>query len=189
MSRYCHPSASQIEPLQQGRLDSLCGLYALINAARLLHAEATPLRGQRCKRLFAEGMDFLTAKKGSRDAAHWGMTVGRQRKLAKTLLQSEALEGLPPLHLGPRLPPMAKVEDYEAAIAGALARRAVLLVCLHGRISHHSVIVGHSPDRVLLFDSYGMQFIRKGSIKFADLQDGTLTLHALTPLMKISSDD
>ena len=89
MTRQVHPSALMIEPYQQGKLDSLCGLYAVINAARLIYAENCPLSRQRCKNLFAEGMDFLTAKKGSRDAAHWGMTVGRQRKLAKYVLAAQ----------------------------------------------------------------------------------------------------
>lgn len=188
MKRQCHPNATQIEPYQQGRLDSLCGLYALINGVRLILADTAPLTGQSCKRLFADGMDFLTAKKGSRDAAHWGITVGRQRKLAKVLLASTALDGRLKLHLGPSLPHLATVDDLEVAIAGTLARRAVLLVCLHGRISHHSVIVGHTPERVLLFDSDGMQFIRKTSLRFSNDQNGTLTLHALTPLMMISSE-
>ena len=179
MTRHVHPSATQIEPYQQGRLDSLCGLYALINAARLIYADAAPLTGQSCKRLFADGIDFLTAKKGSKDAAYWGMSVGRQRKLAKALLAGTALEGRPKLHLGPALPPMTKVDDLDFAIGGALARRAVLLVCLHGRVSHHSVIVGHSPDRVLLFDSDGMQFIRKGSIRFTASLSGGLILHSM----------
>lgn len=183
MSQYCHPSAMRLEPYQQGRLDYLCGLYALINGAHLLHAKANLLSGHRCKHLFAEGMDFLTSKKGSRDAAHWGMTVERQRKLAKALFKGEALADHPPLRLGPPLPQMAKVEDLEIAIEEALANRAILLVCLHGRISHHSLIVGHTPARVLLFDSNGMQFIRKTSLRFSDDQSGTLVLHALTPLM------
>lgn len=186
MTYLCHPSAAQIEPYQQGRLDSLCGLYAPINAMRLIYAEANPLSRQKCKRLFAEGMDFLNAKKGSRDASHWGMTVGRQRKLAKALLQSEVLVGLPPLRLGARLPPTASVEGLEAAISASLNQGGILLACFHGRISHHSVIVGHTPARVLLFDSDGMLFIRKPSLRFSDEQSGTLTLHALTPLMTFS---
>jgi len=60
MTRQCHPNATRIEPYQQGRLDSLCGLYAPINGARLIYADTAPLTGQSCKRLFAEGMDFLT---------------------------------------------------------------------------------------------------------------------------------
>lgn len=187
MKPLLHPGAVLIKPFQQGGLDALCGLYALINAARLLYAEASPLHGQRCKRLFAEGMDFLTAKKGSRDATHWGMTVGRQRKLAKTLFQSDVLAGLPALHLGPPSPKMAKVQELESAIEAVLDDRAILLVCFHGQISHHSVIVGHTPARVKLFDSDGMQFIRKPSLRFSDDQDGTLRLHALAPLMMLSS--
>jgi hypothetical protein len=134
-------------------------------------------------------VEFLTSKKGSRDAPHWGMTVGRQRKLAKALFKSEALASLPPLCLGPRLPTSASVEDLEAVITAGLDRGAILLVCLHGRISHHSVIVGQTPARMLLFDSDGMQFIRKPSLRFAGDQSGTLTLHAITPLMTISNDD
>jgi hypothetical protein len=187
MSRQCHPSATRIEPYQQGGLDSLCGLYAVINAARLLHAEASPLSGQRCRRLFAEGMDFLTAKRGSRDAAHWGMTVGRQRKLAKALFNCEALANLPALRLGPPLPHTAKVEELEKVIEATLECGAVLLVYFHGRISHHSVVVGQTAKRVLLFDSDGTQFIRKSSLRLSDERSGTLTLHALTPLVMISS--
>jgi hypothetical protein len=187
MSRHCHPNVHLIEPYQQGGLDSLCGLYALINAARILYANGNPVTGQRCKRLFAEGIDFLTAKQGSRNAAHRGMTVAEQRKLAKALLKSETLAGHPSLHLGPRTKRIGKVGELEMAITSALEGGAVLLVCFHGRISHHSVIIGHTPARVLLFDSSGMTFVNKRSLRFSDAQGGSLTLHALTKLMTFSS--
>lgn len=182
MTRQCHPNATRIEPYQQGRLDSLCGLYALINGARLIYADTAPLTGQSCKRLFADGMDFLTAKKGSRDAAHWGMTVGRQRKLAKTLFNGEVLVERPKLRHGPPLPPLEKLDQLQSTIETAIAGGDVLLACFHGRISHHSIIVGQTATRVLLFDSDGMQFVQKASIRFSNDQCGTLTLHAVAPL-------
>lgn len=178
MTRKCHPSAKRIEPYQQGRLDSLCGLYALINAMRLIYADTAPLTGQSCKRLFAEGMDFLTAKRGSRDAAHWGMTMGRQRKLAKSLMVSAALEGRPKLRHGPALPPMTDLDHLQNTIETAITGGDVVLACFHGRISHHSVIVGQTPTRVLLFDSDGMKYLNKTSLKFRKAASGTLVLHA-----------
>lgn len=182
MTHMLHPGAKLVEPYQQGGLDALCGLYVLINGALLLHAEANPLSGQRCKRLFAEGMDFLTAQKGSRDAAHRGMTVGRQRRLAKALFKGEALANRPPLRLGPTLPQMAKVDDLETAIEGALASGAILLVCFQGRISHHSIIVGQTPARVLLCDSDRMRFVQKASLQFCTKQRDTLMLDSLVPM-------
>lgn len=180
MTRHSHPGAKRIKPYQQGRLDSLCGLYAVINAARLVYAESSPLSGQRCKRLFAEGMDFLTIKKGNRDAPHWGMTVGRQRKLAKALLTGEALAGLPKLRHGPALPPISDIGDLRSSIETAIAGGDVFLACFHGRISHHTVIVGQTPTRVLLFDSDGMKYINKASIAMG-ADAGALVLHGLAP--------
>jgi hypothetical protein len=178
MAWHCHPSAKRIEPNYQGRLDSLCGLYALINAARLIYADTAPLTGQSCKRLFADGMDFLTAKKGSRDAAHWGMTVGRQRKLAKYVLASTVLEGRPKLRHGPTLPPISDLNHLQSTIDTAITGGDVLLACFHGRISHHTIIVGQTPTRVLLFDSDGMKYVNKASLTFCKGHGGTLVLHA-----------
>ena len=178
MKRQVHPSALRIEPYQQGKLDSLCGLYAVINAARLVYFESSPLSRQRCKGLFAEGIDFLNAKRGSRDAPHWGMSVGRQRKLAKALLNGEALADLPKLRLGPALPPMTDIDHLQDTIETAIAGGDVLLACFHGRISHHTVIVGQTPTRVLLFDSDGMKYLNKSGLQFRKGQRGTLVLHA-----------
>lgn len=182
MTRHCHPSATLIEPYQQGRLDSLCGLYALINAMRLIYADTAPLTGQSSKRLFAEGMDFLTAKMCSRDAPQWGMTAGRQRKLAKALFKCEVLVKRPKLRHGPPAPPMASPDQLQSAIETVIADGGVLLACFQGRISHHSVIIGQTATRVLLFDSDGMRFVQKASIRFSEGHHGTLTLHAIAPL-------
>ena len=186
MTRQVHPGALRIDPYQQGRLDSLCGLYAVINAARLVYAESNPLSRQRCKGLFAEGIDFLTAKRGSRDAPHWGMTVGRQRKLAKALLNSEALADLPKLRHGPALPPMTDIDHLQTTIDTAITGGDVLLACFHGRISHHSVIVGQTPTRVLLFDSDGMKYVNKASIAIG-ADAGALVLHALAPFGAVNA--
>ena len=116
------------------------------------------------------------------------MTGSEQRTIDQRAATIRAIDGRPKRLLGSALTPLAKVDNLEAAIGGVSARKAILLACFHGRISHHSVIVGHTPARVLLFDSDGMQFIRKPSLRFSDDQSGTLTLHALTPLMMISSE-
>ena len=110
------------------------------------------------------------------------MTGSEQQTIDQRAAIIRAIDRKPKLLIGPALTPLAPVDNLEAAIGGVMARRAVLLVCLHGRISHHSVIVGQSPDRMLLFDCYGMQFIRKHSIRYAASQSGSSILHPLIAL-------
>ena len=131
-------------------------------------------------------MDFLTAKKGSRDAAHWGMTVGRQRKLAKYVLASTGLMRRPKLRHGPSLPPIADLDPLQNTVETAITGGDVLLACFHGRIAHHTVIVGQTPTRVLLFDSSGMKYLNKSSIAMG-ADAGALMLHALAPFGTVNA--
>lgn len=177
-----HPGAALITPYQQGRLDALCGLYALINALRVLHAPSRPLPVRCCKELFATGMDVLTAKSGSKAAVHSGMSVTRQRKLARAILKSAILRPLPKIVLRAPLPRATTMEALDRSLQAAIASGDVLLVCFHGRLSHHSVIVGISPARIILCDSDGLRYVLKASIRLPDRARGTLVLRNLAPL-------
>lgn len=177
-----HPGAALVEPYRQGQLDALCGLYALINALRILHAPNRPLSRRRCKMLFATGMDALIAKKKSRDAARSGMTVARQWKLAEVLFTSAALHGYPRAELYPALQRIAKVEEIDEALEELIAGGAVLLVGFDGRLSHHSVIVGVTDARVILFDSDGMRFVKKPSLRLKGSRHGSLSVDSLVPI-------
>lgn len=57
MTSKMHPGAAMTEPWQQGNLDALCGLYAIINALRLLHAPTGGLSRQVCKTLYRDGLE------------------------------------------------------------------------------------------------------------------------------------
>lgn len=182
MALTLHPGALLATPYQQGRLDALCGLYALINALRVLHAPHRPLPARLCKDLFATGMEALNAKPSSRGAVHSGMTVTRQRKLARTILKAAALSKLPKAALRTPLPRIGKVEDLDRILRERLSMGDVLLVCFHGRLSHHSVIVGVSPTRILLCDSDGLRFVLKSSIRLSGRDRGSLVLRNLAPM-------
>lgn len=62
-----------------------------------------------------------------------------------------------------------------------LQRGDVLLVCFHGRIQHRTVLFGLSADRILLFDSDGMRFVRRTTLRVAEQPRGTLILKSLVP--------
>lgn len=182
MALTLHPGALLVTPYQQGRLDALCGLYALINALRVLHAPHRSLPTRLCKDLFAAGMEALNAKPSSRVAVHSGMTVARQRKLARAILKSAILRPLPKIVLRAPLPKASTMEALDRSLQAAIASGDVLLACFHGRLSHHSVIVGISPARILLCDSDGLRYVLKASIRLPNRQCGSLVLRSLFPI-------
>lgn len=159
MPEVLHPGARLVTPYQQGELNSLCGLYALINAIRVVHAPAHPLPGNTSRNLFGAGAKALVADGRTRHALHRGMTAGQQYRLARTLMQAPLLSRLPPLRLLEKRPKLSTTADLEQFVQKTIGRGAVLLVCFEGRLSHHTVIAGVSDQRLVLCDSIGMQFI------------------------------
>ena len=182
MTLTIHPGAKQISPRSQGQLDSLCGLYALINAIRVLHAPNHRITSNQCELLFEAGIDALAAKLVSKSLAFGAMTVAEQGKLARILIKSPALEGLPGVSVRPSLPRIKTIDDLDELLFEALSHGEIFLTCLLGRRTHHSVIVGATSSRIMLFDSAGMQFVYKTSLRFDDARSGALTITGLTPV-------
>ena len=177
-----HPASRLISPYQQGQLDFLCGLYALLNALRLLYAPNRLLSRRACEKLFALGLESLGSRPTASYAAHCGMSIERQAKLAKLILRSTGLQNLPQVLLRPALPRITSVGELDGAVRSAISHGDVLLVCFEGRLSHHSVIVGVSASRVVLSDSIGMHFVSKASLQLGAKPRGTLIVDGLAPI-------
>ncbi len=158
-----HPGAALVEPYTQGRLDALCGLYALINAIRVVYAVAAPLSGQSCRSLFRAGAEVLATDKRTRTVVRDGMTAGDQRRLLKALTLHPVLKRRRPLKLVDAKEKL-KVEGLRQLVRSTAASGAVLLVALDGRLSHHTVITGISAQKIILCDSIGMQFVLTSSV-------------------------
>ncbi|MCZ0963507.1 hypothetical protein [Paracoccus benzoatiresistens] len=179
MKSVIHPGAALVTPYMQGRLDALCGLYALINAIRVVHAVDEPLSGQACRSLFKAGLKALIADKRTRAVLYDGMTAGSQRRLLRTLTSYPILQTRRPLRLLVQRPKLSTAGDLDLLVRGALKRGAVLLVCLEGRMAHHTVITGMSNHRVMLCDSSGMQFIYANSVLRSSAQPASLRIRNL----------
>lgn len=177
-----HPGSRLITPYRQGQLDFLCGLYALLNALRLLHAPNRLLSRQACEKLFTLGLESLGSRPTASYAANCGMTIERQAKLAKVILRSPILQNRPQVVLRPALPRITSVGELDDAVRSAITQGDVLLVCFEGRLSHHSVIVGVSTSRVALFDSIGMHYVSKASLQLGGKARGTLIVDGLAPI-------
>lgn len=154
-----------LTPYRQGRFDSLCGIYALING--FAHARRhDPLRYFPTKRLFTTLVARMGKIRGDTSFCGDGIDYDEFRKLAKTARrfhreEGHAFELLPPKRLLDR--PYPKKAGDDAArrewlrAASVIPDAAVILDINTPWISHWSVLAGVEEDRLLLFDSNGMR--------------------------------
>lgn len=159
-------SAAELDPLKQGALDGLCGLYSIINAIALAVYPYQPLSDQHQARLFRSGIGWLKRRVSLSDAVLNGLTASTWRALARFLITKYRREARLPLRL--HLPLQAERQPCSAFIRDALSaqidRGAPVLLSLDTTYDHFTVACRYSADRLTLFDSNGAAWVRWGSL-------------------------
>lgn len=158
-------AARTLTPLQQGDLDSLCGLYAVINAVQLVLYPDRRLRRPDLVELYEAGLDVLRKSRSLQTVMLHGMHEPTWAKVsAAVVTQASRVTGdrleLMPLVLPPR------ADDRDAIL---LIRRHVragwpVLLAVNGRLDHWTVVARFSKTRLLLFDSAGHRWVLIRSI-------------------------
>jgi hypothetical protein len=160
--RACTISAArQLTPSWQGKYDSFCSIYAIINGLRLVLAPIAPLADEECERLFRFGVRLLAERQELAVCAQQGLEVPSYQivahEMANYVSQRSGMmvvvEQLFPSDDGVQL------VDLVDAVRAAIDRQSVALVSLTGTYDHYTVICGYSPARLRLFDSYGYAWI------------------------------
>ena len=154
-------AAFDLRPLRQGELDGLCGVYAAVNALRMLLAAKRPLSPSEIDTMFHEGLRVLD----KRDELGWAVNYGVSksswvRMVRKMAAAAEATTGLPVMQRLPfaeqRRP--SRQQLFEV-IEAAIGREHPVLIALSGRHSHYTVVCGYSPTRLMLFDSNALRWL------------------------------
>jgi hypothetical protein len=161
-------AARELRPLQQGDLDALCGLYAIINAIRLALYPRRKLRPREVTRLFDYGLAWLSRTRRLRLITSEGMRAPLWSRLCDAVLaEATAIIG-EPVSRRDILLGGSKLSDRDAVrrIKRSLRDGRPVLVALMGSYNHSSVIVSHSAARFTLFDSRRLRWIRIRSISF-----------------------
>lgn len=146
-----HLEASrQIEPLQQGSMDNLCGLYAIVNALRLLR----PPSARHDRRLFEAGVSYLDNREWLSAVMIEGMPTRLFATLAANLgnVEGRAVQ---------RMASSRKGDMLEDAIMRAIVAGSPVVVSIDPPVDHYSVLCGYSPSRWLLFDSFGGRWLKR----------------------------
>lgn len=151
---------------KQGGLDGLCGLYAAINAIRLVVAEFKPLSAARTAHLFEYGAEWLHSRDLLLAAVTDGMDEDEQYALTQWLAEEAGKMIGAPLSV---TRPIHPNESYQrrkllAAIDEGLAQEAALIVCLEVTYSHYTVISGRTTTRYYVHDSDEIKWIGRKSL-------------------------
>lgn len=152
---------SHIVPYQQGKLDSLCGIYSIINALLWVVNEKKQLSKYRAVCLMENAAEYLSSKKLLSDTLLYGMNNEMWRRL--TYHSVEFAEE----HYGLRFDicPLDQSLSYMKTIKSHLDDDKVILTHIRGAHKHFTVITGYNDHSWILFDSDGMSYIRQSSIK------------------------
>jgi hypothetical protein len=153
------------KPFRQGDLDGLCGLYTLVNAAKLV---AGPISQKQGTSLFEQCLLGLNKKMDVARAVTEGVGVNRLVWLVRNVLE-------------PSLPvtchrPFAKaskvsLDSYWESIQDFLAEpRRTVVVCINGAtFGHWTLVRTISPGRMEFFDSSGFRRVIRRHCTTGDL--------------------
>jgi hypothetical protein len=175
-----------LKPWQQGEFDSLCGIYAILNALQLAMAPYEPLSPTKAKQLFRFAIGFLEQRKDLGAIVEHGMVIKRQRQLLKYLLPFACTETLrvTGMHFEARHKNRSRsaandaqpsIEQLFSWMSSEVAKQRPVLICLHNTLNHYSVVSGIDHSRIQLFDSDNHRYVNRSS---CGVDSG---LHHITP--------
>lgn len=153
------------KPIQQGDLDGLCGVYAIINAACIVSAPTRPLTRLDVGWLMKSAVQHLDHKQVLANTFVRGMSAKRQRKLARFLLKGLCDRTGVDLrvrsqHSNPDDPRQTLIFE---AIKNSLQQGAAVMIRLQNTHNHFTVVVGCSTSRLYVADSDGLHWLSRQS--------------------------
>lgn len=159
--------AKRARAFRQGHLDSLCGLYAAVNAIWFVaEPGGKPMRRNQARLLFRRGITHLRDRGRLAKAVQHGMPPKWLWQLTKDLARcARRLTDVEVTVSRPtRVPKPFTRQALLHILDEALESGAVVIVGLENTYSHYTVIWGDLTTGYALFDSFGLQWIRKESL-------------------------
>jgi hypothetical protein len=158
-----HRSQSPPRPFQQGHLDGLCGIYALINTIRLATADQLDLSNSEWMEVFGCLLAQADRHTGATNLVTGG--IGTRRLIALTRCAIDHIAS----HHGIELTMSRPLIDLHKpsrrrliAKLRPLVRRpgSAVLIGLGGHLNHWTVVRSIGDRSLCLFDSSGLHRIR-----------------------------
>jgi hypothetical protein len=142
-------------PYEQGALDGLCGVYSIVNAARIVQR----LDDEAGKDLFRQIIIYLSQRRMLGRILVEGLNLHVIGGIFRNVNELGSLQRNMPFKRDPETP-LDRFWTDMLAFLGDCAGRAVLLG-LGGVYDHWTVVESITDRRIRLFDSYGLKTLNR----------------------------
>ena len=163
----------QLAPYAQGELDSLCGLYSIINAIRLVLYPVAPVSAAKSHKLFEAGIEFLRQNASLDPALVNGINIRRWKLLAALLAeQASTPKWSVAVETTKNRIPARAIMRY---IDDSMAIGSPVLLHLGRQHQHYTVIAGVTLHSIWWFDSSRLvRAKRQGFVRRYDITASTM---------------
>jgi hypothetical protein len=144
-------------PFEQGKLDSLCGLYGIVNAERKINNSTT----EESQVLFNQIIKYLERKKLLGSMLVDGMLLKHVKPILTGVVK-ERVRHQRLVFAGVHNPDLTTFWEETSAFLNSNPKRAVLL-CLTGYYEHWTVIREITDRQMQLFDSDAWRYINRSN--------------------------
>jgi hypothetical protein len=152
-NRIEHPAFARIDSFQQGELDCLCGLYAILNGYRLALGSYRGFSVKTATDAFRQAISHLREKGTLEDAVSNGIGARRIISLAKLVADWTATDHTRVVvETAPHMASEA-IEELFAWIEASLANGHPVIVYIDGEVKHWTTIGAIDVDKLYFFDS------------------------------------
>ena len=149
-------------PFQQGGLDSLCGIYSLVNAEKIINKT----KAEDSQKLFDEIVHFLEENKLLASILTGGMLLKKMKLILKEVIGEKIPNKELRFHGKPN-PSLGAFWEEVTDFLNESHGRSVIF-CLSGVHDHWTTIREITDNQIKLFDSDGLGLLRRAFCTTAD---------------------
>lgn len=144
-----------MKPFEQGALDGLCGVYSIVNSAKVING----LNREDSQVLFEEIISYLDRAKNLSKIVTEGLNLN---------VLGEVMNNIDSLNLDREMPfrgyPDTGLDDFWTCMQEFLSTsNRTILLGLGGVYDHWSVVTEVSDKRITFFDSDGIKYINRSN--------------------------
>ena len=144
----------KIDPLEQGALDNLCGVYAAINGLRLLRYSVRKMKFADTAHIFAVAIHRLHELQPYAQHISYGISTSVWHELLRDIAFFASGNGLA---VSLQLFRDSKGENFQDWIKTSLENGMPVMTLIKGGYRHYSVVQHIDAGEVRLFDSWGYE--------------------------------
>lgn len=146
---------SMYQPYEQGGLDSLCGVYSIVNAVRIVNS----LTNEDCSSLFGKIIEHLDESRSLPAVLTSGLSLQAIGSIFKDVIGNETIQRAMPFKHYPN----ASLDEFWEGMRIFLAdgERKAILIGLGGIYDHWTVVSKITPKQIQLFDSDGLKKLNR----------------------------